>query len=90
MILNPKTNRISPQFHCICDDHFETIAHNAETPQKKMDELSDEVAFEGCERTEMELDPDDPDKFKNDWDFPGNDASGASTCCEGASNACGQ
>ena len=38
-----------------------------------MDELWDEVAFEGHERTEMEVDPDDPDKFKNDWDFPGND-----------------
>ena len=73
MILNPKTNRISPQFHCICDDYFETVTQNAETPQKKMDEMWDEVAFEGHERTEMELDPDDSDKHENDWDFPGND-----------------
>ena len=71
MILNPKTNRISPQFHCICDDYFETVAHNAETPHEKMDEMWDVVAFEGHERTEMELDPDDPNKFENDWDFPG-------------------
>ena len=73
MILNPKTNGISPQFHCIHDDYFETVACSPETPHKKMDELWDEVAFEGHERTEMELDPDDPDKFKNDWDFPGNE-----------------
>ena len=32
----------------------------------------DEVAFEGHERIEMELDPDDPHIFENDWDFPGN------------------
>ena len=56
MIFNPKTNRNSPQFRCICDDHFETVAYNAETQQKKMDEVWDEVAFEGHERTEMELD----------------------------------
>ena len=73
MILNPKTNRISPQFHCICDDYFENIACSPETPQKKMDETWDEMAFEGCERVEMELDPDDPTRFKNDWDFPGNE-----------------
>ena len=72
MILNPKTDRISPQFHCICNDYFKTVAHSAETTQKKIDELWDEVAFEGCERTEMESDLDDPDKFKNDWVFPGN------------------
>ena len=73
MTLNPKTSRISPQFHCIHDDYFETVACNAETSQKKMDELWDEVAFEGCERVEMELDHDDPTRFKNDWDFPGNE-----------------
>ena len=54
MILNPEDNGISPQFHCICDDYFETVGYNAETPQKKMDELWDKVAFEGHERTEIE------------------------------------
>ena len=24
LILNPNTNRLSPQFHCVYDDHFET------------------------------------------------------------------
>ena len=73
MILNPKTNGISPQLHCICDDHFETVSFSPETPQKKMNELWDEMAFEGYERIEMELDPDDPNRFENDWDFPGNE-----------------
>ena len=73
MIINPKTNRISPQFHCIHDDHFETIAHNTDTPKKKMDERLDELAFDVHERNEMELDIDDSDKVKNDWDFPCND-----------------
>ena len=50
MILNPKTNRISPQFHCIHDDHFETVSFSPEMPQKKMNELWDEMAFEGHER----------------------------------------
>ena len=25
LILNPNINRLSPQFHCVYDDHFETI-----------------------------------------------------------------
>jgi hypothetical protein len=28
LILNPNTNRISPQFHCVFDDNFETVHHN--------------------------------------------------------------
>ena len=27
LILNPNTNRISPQFHCVYDDYFETVHH---------------------------------------------------------------
>ena len=32
LILNPNTNRLSPQFHCIYDDNFETIHHNESSP----------------------------------------------------------
>ena len=28
LILNPDTNRISPQFHCVYDDYFETVHSN--------------------------------------------------------------
>ena len=28
LILNPNTNRISPQFHCVYDDYFETVHSN--------------------------------------------------------------
>ena len=31
LILNPNTNRISPQFHCIYDDYFETVHSNDAT-----------------------------------------------------------
>ena len=35
VIQNPSTNRLSPQFHCIYDDYFETIGFDslAEPPQ---------------------------------------------------------
>ena len=61
----------------INDDYFETVVYNACTPQKKMCAMWDEVDFEGCERTEIELDPDDLDKFNNDWDFPGTEDEGS-------------
>ena len=33
LILNPKTNRLSPQFHCVYDDYFETVhSHNDQAP----------------------------------------------------------
>ena len=28
LVLNPSTNRISPQYHCIYDDYFETVAYD--------------------------------------------------------------
>ena len=28
LILNPKTNRLSPQYHCVYDGHFETVTSN--------------------------------------------------------------
>ena len=28
LIRNPRTNRLSPQCHCVCDDNFETVHHN--------------------------------------------------------------
>jgi hypothetical protein len=32
LILNPNTNRLSPQFHCVYDDYFETVHHSNEKP----------------------------------------------------------
>ena len=28
LIRNPRTNRLSPQFHCVYDDNFETVHSN--------------------------------------------------------------
>ena len=53
MIYNPKTTRISPQFHCIYNDYFETVSLSPDMPQKKMDDLWTEIAFEGYERIDI-------------------------------------
>ena len=39
LILNPQTNRLSPQFHCVYDDWFETVHSNYTTPPKVWEEL---------------------------------------------------
>jgi len=39
LILNPKTNRISPQFHCVYDDYFETVHNNTYQPTPIWEDL---------------------------------------------------
>jgi hypothetical protein len=40
LILNPNTNRLSPQYHCVYDDFFETVhGTNDDTPPANWDEL---------------------------------------------------
>jgi hypothetical protein len=39
LILNPNTNRLSPQFHCVYDDYFETVHHSNETPPPMWEDL---------------------------------------------------
>ena len=54
LILNPRTNRISPQFHVIYDDYFETVPHDAENVPPNWEDL----CLEGFQKSEMELDED--------------------------------
>ena len=59
LMLNPNTNRIGPQFHCICDDYFETVLHDQSTTPPNWDEL----IIEGISQLDIELDDDDLDGF---------------------------
>ena len=40
LIRNPTTNRLSPQFHCIYDDYFETVTFNDRMPPPNWEELT--------------------------------------------------
>ena len=51
LILNTRTNRISPQFHVIYDDYFETVPYEDTTPPKW-----DELVIENFETIEMDED----------------------------------
>jgi hypothetical protein len=37
--LNPNTNRLSPQFHCVFDNYFETVQHEGTTPPPMWEDL---------------------------------------------------
>ena len=63
LILSPKTNRISPQFHFIYDDLFEIVPHSAEDPPPKWDDL----VIENFESIDLEFDP-NGDQFDNGLD----------------------
>ena len=39
LILNPNTNKLSPQYHCIYDDYFETVNHKSEQPPPSWEDL---------------------------------------------------
>jgi hypothetical protein len=39
VILNPNTNRLSPQFHCVFDDYFETVHHKGPSPPPQWEDL---------------------------------------------------
>ena len=55
LILNPNTNRLSPQFHCVFDDYFETVHHKGDGPPPVWDDLVIRSRF----KNEFEGDLDD-------------------------------
>ena len=60
LILNPNSNRLSPQFHCIYDDYFETVHHNSESPPPIWEDLVINSRF----RNDLEGD------IADSWDEP--------------------
>ena len=62
LILNTRTNRISPQFHVIYDDYFETVPYENATPPKW-----DELVIENFETIEMDED-ERGENFDNGWE----------------------
>ena len=59
LILNPRTNRISPQFHCVYDDHFETVhSHDNKTPP-----IWEDLVINNRFRNEI----DDDDDIEDTW-----------------------
>ena len=63
LIRNPHTNRISPQYHCVYDDYFETI-HNGDS--LKPPEIWEDLVINQTFRNELEEDEDIPDT----WNLP--------------------
>jgi hypothetical protein len=62
LILNPNTNRLSPQFHCVYDDYFETVHHTASTPPPIWEDLVINSRF----RNNLEEGVD----FDDNWETP--------------------
>ena len=60
LILNKRTGRISPQFHVIYDDYFETVPCTAEHPPQNWDDF----CLESFEKMEIEF---NPENFQDDW-----------------------
>ena len=60
LVLNPNTNRLSPQFHCVFDDYFETVHHKGDKPPPMWEDLVINSRF----RNDIEDDVDDT------WDKP--------------------
>ena len=67
LICNPNTNRIGPQFHCIHDDHFETVTHKEGTEPPRWDDICSD-SFSSSNVNDLEFNENDPDQFKFDWD----------------------
>ena len=64
LILNPNTNRISPQFHCVYDDYFETVFYKDENqPPPNWDDLIINSRYRNS------LEDDDSDLADN-WEQP--------------------
>ena len=62
LILNPNTNRLSPQYHCVYDDYFETVHHTSDTPPPVWEELVINSRF--CNDLEEGIDVED------NWESP--------------------
>ena len=55
LILNPNTHRISPQYHCIYDDYFETVGYDSTTKPPSWDDL----VIEGFSSNDVEWVPEE-------------------------------
>ena len=64
LIRNPTTNRLSPQFHCIYDDYFETVTFNDRMPPPNWEELTLESLHK------HPFDEKIPKEFIDNWDVP--------------------
>ena len=64
LIRNPTTNRLSPQFHCIYDDYFETVTFNDRMPPPNWEELTLESLHK------HPFDEKIPEEFIDNWDVP--------------------
>jgi hypothetical protein len=54
LILNPNTNRLSPQFHCVFDDYFETVHYKGNSPPPMWEDLVVNSRF--CSDIEVDVD----------------------------------
>ena len=63
LILNPKNNRISPQYHCIYDDYFETVTYDENTKPPNWDEL----IVNSTSKVDLEYDETNEDRFVDTW-----------------------
>ena len=65
LILNPNTNRLSPQFHCVYDDKFETVSNTSETTGVTP-EAWEELVISSRFRNDLEEDT----TIKDTWEKP--------------------
>ena len=74
LILNRQTGRISPQFHVVYDDYFQTVRGLADSREVDLDAI-DWESFISVHNTENLIDEDDlvadqPSLLQNDWKAP--------------------
>ena len=63
LALNPHTNRISPQYHCIYDDFFETVTYDSTNPPPNWNDL----AIDSYSKLDLEFD-DNNSSFIDNWE----------------------
>ena len=65
LILNPKSNRISPQFHCIYDNYFETVLYDEKPPPPMWEDLIVNI----ISKVDLEI-GENNDNFVDTWTEP--------------------
>ena len=53
LIYSPRTHHVSPQFHVIYDDYFETVFNNKKNPRPN----SDDIVIQGDSQIDIEWPP---------------------------------